>query len=86
MLPVSGAAQLNASGAMMDLPVISHSKAYSICERPETDGKNRFQRPIALAFAFSSSMIGGFVVHLLSPVPIYEMKTFSFPKIYLSMK
>ena len=63
MFPVSGAAQLNTSGARNGLrPMISQSGAYWRLVRPapcSRSGRNRFHRPSALAFAFSSSMIGG---------------------------
>ena len=62
MLPVSGAAQLNTSGAMGDRPMISHSGAYSKFVRPapySLSGRNRFHNCCSRAFCFSSSMIGG---------------------------
>ena len=62
MLPVSGAEQLNASGAIGERPMISHSGAYSRLVSPapySLSGRNRFHSPAARAFAFSSSMIGG---------------------------
>ena len=34
MLPVSGAAQLNTSGAIFERPMISHNGAYSRLVRP----------------------------------------------------
>src|SRR5690242_20727906 len=64
MLPVSGAEQLQASGAINDRPMISHNGAYSRFVRPRPyslSGKNRFHKPVARAFAFNSSMIGGIV-------------------------
>ncbi len=59
MLPVSGAEQLHASGAMCERPMISASGAYSrlVSPAPSSDsGSQRFHRPAALALAFSSSM------------------------------
>ena len=59
MLPVSGALQLNASGAIHERPMISHSGAYSrlVSPAPRSDsGRNRFHSPAARAFAFSSSI------------------------------
>ena len=62
MLPVSGAAQLIASGAISRLhPVSSANGAYSRLVSPDSAGRNRFHRPAAFALAFSSSMIGGTV-------------------------
>src|SRR5712692_5844278 len=60
MLPVSGAEQLNTSGAMGERPMISHSGAYSKLVRPapcSLSGRNRFHKPAARAFGFSSSMM-----------------------------
>ncbi len=62
MLPVSGAEQLNTSGAMGERPITSHSGAYSRFVSPAPrplSGRKRFQRPRSRALAFSSSMIGG---------------------------
>ena len=60
MLPVSGAWQLIASGAMTgDQPVTSATAAYSRLDSPEIDGRNRFHSPRARASAFSSSTTGG---------------------------
>ena len=62
MLPVSGAEQLNASGAIGERPMISHSGAYSRLVRPAPNsdsGRNRFHSPSALAFFFSASSTGG---------------------------
>ena len=59
MLPVSGALQLNASGAIHERPMISHSGAYSRLVRPapsSDSGRKRFHRPAARAFALRSSM------------------------------
>ena len=64
MLPVSGAAQLNTSGAKPTRPMISQSGAYSRLVRPapySLAGRNRFQSPASFAFAFSSSIMGGIV-------------------------
>ena len=62
MLPVSGAAQLSASGAMWLRPVISASGAYSRFVSPapkRSSGRNRFQRPRLRASCLSSSITGG---------------------------
>ncbi|KGC53699.1 hypothetical protein DM75_1832 [Burkholderia mallei] len=63
MLPVSGALQLNASGAMNECPISSASGAYSAFDSPappcSASGRNRFQRPAARAFAFSVSITSG---------------------------
>src|SRR5215469_2883 len=62
MLPVSGAAQLKASGAIGDRPITSHSGAYSRLLRlaPRLlSGRKRFQSPRSRALTLSSSMIGG---------------------------
>ena len=62
MLPVSGAAQLKASGAIGLRPMISASGAYSRLVRPapkRSFGRNRFQRPRLRASSFISSMTGG---------------------------
>ena len=63
MLPVSGAEQLNTSGARNGLrPMISQSGAYWRLVSPapcSRSGRNRFHRPSDRASAFSSSMIGG---------------------------
>src|SRR5690349_25053791 len=60
MLPVSGAEQLNTSGAHSTRPMISQSGAYSrLVSVPPCDfGRQRFHRPAARALGFSSSMIG----------------------------
>src|SRR5262245_33947255 len=60
MLPVSGAEQLNTSGAQCTRPMISQSGAYSrFVSVPPCDlGRHRFHRPFSRALAFSSSMIG----------------------------
>src|SRR2546429_693239 len=55
MLPVSGAEQLNTSGAMCDRPMISHSGAYSKFDKPapySLSGRNRFHKPAARALGF----------------------------------
>ncbi len=61
MFPVSGAEQLNTSGAKWaQRPMISQSGAYSTLVSPapsSLSGRNRFQSPAARAFGFSSSMI-----------------------------
>src|ERR1700721_1063488 len=62
MFPVSGALQLNTSGAIDDGPVISASGAYSTFVRPApyfVSGKNRFQRPAARASLFKVSITAG---------------------------
>ena len=62
MLPVSGAAQLSASGAMWLRPVISASGAYSRFVSPapkRSSGRNRFHSPRDRASCFSSSITGG---------------------------
>ena len=79
MLPVSGAEQLSASGAIHGLrPVISASGAYCALVRPApyscAAGRNRFQRPRARASALSSSMIGG-VAHLFAAVSTCSRNT-----------
>src|ERR1700689_1454292 len=61
MLPVSGALQLKHSLAISERPMRSASGAYSTFARPapcSASGRNRFHRPSALAFAFSSSISG----------------------------
>src|SRR6266850_8268442 len=60
MLPVSGAEQLNTSGAQLTRPMISQSGAYSrLVSAPPCDfGRHRFHRPAALAFTFNSSIRG----------------------------
>ena len=55
MLPVSGAEQLNTSGAQGERPMISQSGAYSRLVSPapySLSGRNRFHSPAARAFAF----------------------------------
>ena len=64
MLPVSGAEQLSASGAIQALrPVISASGAYWRFVSPAPPswigGRNRFHRPRSRACALSSSITGG---------------------------
>ena len=57
MLPVSGAAQLNATGARRGLrPVSSATGAY--CRLVSTPGRNRFHRPCSLAAACRSRTTG----------------------------
>jgi hypothetical protein len=69
MFPVSGAEVFVASGAKNDLmsswyhPIISHRTAYSKLDSPDTDGKNRFQRPSERARSLRVSTIGGIVDH-----------------------
>src|SRR5882724_3860876 len=57
MLPVSGAEQLNTSGAHALRPMISHSGAYSrlVRDPPWSLGCHRFHSPAARALGFSSS-------------------------------
>ena len=63
MLPVSGAAQLNAMGAIAgERPISSQRTPYSQFVRPgpnRSSGRKRFQRPSALARSRSSRMIPG---------------------------
>ena len=65
MLPVSGAAQLHASGAMWLRPMISASGAYSTLLSPGAAasslgcGRNRFHSPSSRARSLSSSITGG---------------------------
>ncbi len=63
MLPVSGAEQLVASASNGDVPITSHSGAYSRFESPgrpsKPSGRNMFQRSRLRASTFSSSMTGG---------------------------
>ena len=59
IFPVSGALQLNTSGAIGDLPISSAIGAYSSWVKPDTPGKKRFHRLAFLASTFSSSRIGG---------------------------
>src|SRR5699024_11822571 len=69
IFPVSGALQLNTSGPIIDLPIISQSGAYSWFVSPapySLSGINRFQSPSDFAFCFSSTIIGGTRDHLLS--------------------
>ena len=62
MLPVLGASQLIASGAMCtEWPVISARVAYSRLVSPDTSGRNRFHSPRSRASALSSSTTGGSV-------------------------
>ena len=63
-MPVSGAEQLSASGAIHGLrPVISASGAYCRLVSPApwecVAGRNRFHKPCARASALSSPMTGG---------------------------
>ncbi len=62
MLPVSGALQLQASEAMGERPMSSHSGAYSrlLSPAPRSEwGRNRFQNPAARALRLRSSMMAG---------------------------
>ena len=72
MLPVSGAEQLNTSDDHKMRPISSAQNAYSRLERPGPSnlklsstgvapcegGMNRFHKPSARAFSFSSSTTG----------------------------
>src|SRR3954465_671324 len=60
MFPVSGAEQLNTSGAHSTRPMISHSGAYSrLVSVPPCDlGRHRFHKPASLAFILISSIRG----------------------------
>jgi hypothetical protein len=61
MLPVSGAAQLNTSGARCERPITSHSGAYSRLVSPapcSLSGRNRFHSPASRASGLSSSTTG----------------------------
>src|SRR4030095_9173739 len=77
MLPVSGAEQLNASGAIGERPMISHSGAYSRFVRPapySDCGSHRFQRPSACPRRLSSSTtsVGGDARRRGVNVPVHE--------------
>src|SRR5438309_11334357 len=88
MLPVSGAEQLNTSGAIGERPMISQRGAYSVLVSPaprSLSGRKRFQRPRSRAVAFNSSMIGG-TCQRLGPEVSWPWKTFSFGQLYVSMK
>src|SRR5690606_32493805 len=57
MFPVSGALQLKTSGAILDLPIISHKNAYSKFVSPAPylrSVKNKFHSPCDFAFFFKS--------------------------------
>ena len=80
MLPVSGAEQLNASGAIGERPMISQSGAYSRLVSPaprSLSGRKRFQSPRSRALALSSSMIGGICQRVGAELS-WSWKTFSF--------
>src|SRR3954470_22167552 len=78
MLPVSGAEQLNTSGAQCTRPMISQSGAYSrLVSVPPCDfGRQRFHKPAARAFGFSSSMIGTTSQRLLERVCSCHLRSF----------
>src|SRR3954471_14701846 len=78
MLPVSGAEQLNTSGAHSTRPMISQSGAYSrLVSVPPCDfGRHRFHNPAARAFGFSSSMIGTTSQRLLERVWSCHLRSF----------
>jgi hypothetical protein len=60
MLPVSGAPQLVASGAITgDQPMISATDAYSRLDSPPSSWWKRFHRPRLRASTLSSSRTGG---------------------------
>ena len=87
MLPVFGASQLIASGAMCeDQPVTSASAAYSTLVRPETSGRNRFHSPRARAETLSSSTTGGSVWSSTPFSRRYSSYAASAGKTSLSMK
>ena len=74
MLPVSGALQLNASGAMNEWPMISASGAYSTLLSPapySASGRNRFHKPASRARAFNASMIEG-CFHVRQSLPPFN--------------
>src|SRR4026209_1473802 len=88
MLPVSGAEQLNTSGAIGERPMTSQSGAYSRLVRPaprSLSGRKRFQRPRSRALAFNSSMIGG-TCQRVGPELSWSWKTCSFGRMCLFMK
>ena len=79
MLPVSGAEQLNTSGAQPTRPMISHRGAYSVFVRPaprSEAGRKRFHKPAAFALALSSSTT--LVGSQRSPWPTSSWKRCSF--------
>src|SRR6202007_1238858 len=87
MLPVSGAEQLNTSGAQITRPITSHSGAYSRLVRPapsSDSGRNRFHRPSARASSFSSSMRATGCQR--SPSATSRAKRASFGKTWACMK
>jgi len=59
IFPESGALQLKTSGAIKDLPIISQSYAYSNCDNPDLEDKNKFHNPYSFAFDFNYSIISG---------------------------
>ena len=70
MLPLSGALQLNSSGASRLRPISSARGAYSSVESPAprvSSGRKRFQSPAARALPFSSSTSGWIVQRRHSP-------------------
>merc|ERR1719491_176255 len=67
ILPVSGAEQFIAALQSGIAPNNSAIGAYSSTVNPETSGRKKFQRPLALAFARNSFNIGG-SAHLLVKV------------------
>src|SRR2546428_12571071 len=88
MLPVSGAEQLKASGAMGDRPMISQSGAYSRFVSPaprSLSGRKRFQIPRSRALAFSSSMIGG-ICQRVGPAVSGWWETWSLGELALVVK
>ena len=70
------------SDATLDLPIYSAIKPYSTFENPAPWvkwflGRKRFHSPSFLAFAFNSSMTGGYDFHLCSPSPNWAWKSVS---------
>ena len=64
IFPVSGAAQLTASEALLDLPNISAMRPYSTFEKPAPSlkwflGRNMFHNPSFFALIFRSSITCG---------------------------
>ena len=72
IFPVSGAEQLNTSGAKKLIPINSHMNAYSrwVSPFPYTGNvQNRFHSPLALAFLLRSSS-WGITVHRYSSLRV----------------
>src|SRR6185503_13179902 len=89
MLPVSGAEQLNTSGAHARRPMTSHSGAYSrlVSVPPWSLGRHKFHKPAARALGLRSSMmrvgIQAFPLRRFSSIS--SKKRFSFGKMCASM-